>query len=536
MPNLVKITISKVQLTENIQFMDKIKILWADDEIDLLKPHVIFLEEKGYAVTAVLSGNEAIEKISEQKFDIVFLDENMPGLSGLETLQQIKEKSPSIPIIMITKSEEESIMEGAIGSKISDYLIKPVNPKQILLSIKKNLDSGRLVSEKTTMNYQQEFRNIGMNISNKLDYNEWVDIYNKLVYWELELEKLKERGMDEILKMQKNEANQVFCSYFENNYTDWLKDSENAPIMSHTVFRKKIAPHILNDSPLFLVVIDNLRLDQWHIIKPLINEHFWIDNEDAYYSIIPTTTQYARNSFFSGLLPSEIEKKYPDLWLNDEDEGGKNLHEPDLLEAQLKRLGKDVKHSYNKVLNQSYGRKLISDIPNMMQRPLNVIVYNFIDMLSHALTDTDIVRELAEDEAAYRSLTLNWFERSPLFEALKNIAARKGRVIITTDHGSVRVKKPIKIVGDKSVNSNLRYKQGKNLSYNAKEVFEIKNPADAFLPKVNVSQAYVFTREYSFFAYPNNYNHYVKYYSDTFQHGGISLEEIIIPVVHLLPK
>lgn len=516
--------------------MRKINILWADDEIDLLKPHVLFLEEKGYQVITVLSGTEAVEKIQGQPFDIVFLDENMPGLSGLETLTRIKDIAPSVPVVMITKSEEESIMEGAIGAKISDYLIKPVNPKQILLSLKKNLDSGRLVSEKTAMDYQQEFRQIGMQLSGRLDYTEWVEVYKKLVYWETALDKVTDKGMEEILKMQKNEANHVFSDFIENQYIDWLQDSENAPVMSHTLFRKKIAPAIQANNPLFLVVIDNLRLDQWQAIKPLVSEYFRIDEEDCYYSILPTTTQYARNAIFAGLLPSEIEKKYPNLWLNDEDEGRKNMHEPEFLEAQLKRLGKDVKHTYSKVLNQQFGRKLADDIPNMMQKPFHVIVYNFIDMLSHAMTDTDIVKELADDESAYRSLTLNWFERSPLFDALKNIAAKKGRVIITTDHGSVLVKNPVKIVGDKTVNTNLRYKQGKNISYNPKEVFEIKNPAQAFLPKVNVSQTFVIARENDFFAYPNNYNHYVKYYTNTFQHGGISLEEVIIPIITLLPK
>ena len=515
--------------------MSAIKILWTDDEIELLKPHIIFLEEKGYDVTTANSGDLALDLIAKDRFDIVFLDENMPGLSGLETLEQLKTSFPTLPVIMITKSEEEFIMDEAIGSKISDYLIKPVNPNQILLSIKKNLDLDRLVSEKTTTGYQQEFREIGMRLNERLDHEDWQEIYEKLVYWELEMEN-SESGMMEVLQMQKVEANHLFSRFIEQNYVSWLNDAESGPLMSHNLFRQKVANQISEDQSTFFVVIDNLRLDQWKYIKPLISELFWVDEESTYYSILPTTTHYCRNALFAGLMPSEIEKKYPNLWLNDEDKGGKNLHEKEFIGHQLKRLGHDVKYSYNKVLNLDYGKKLAEQIPNLFSNPLNVIVYNFVDMLSHARTDTEIIRELAEDESAYRSLTLSWFEHSPLYEALKQIAQKKGKLIISTDHGSVRVKEPIKIKGDKTTNTNLRYKQGKNLSYSEKDVFELKHPEDAYLPKVNVSQMFVFAGEDRFFAYPNNYHHYVNHYRDTFQHGGISLEEMIIPIIELTAK
>ncbi len=516
--------------------MTKIRILWADDEIDLLKPHIIFLEDKNYEVVAATSGSEALDLIDEQRFDIVFLDENMPGLSGLETLNSIKSAKPSLPVIMITKSEEESIMEDAIGAKISDYLIKPVNPNQILLTLKKHLDTARLVSEKTTIGYQQAFRNIGMSLHNNMTFEEWDDVYKKLIYWELELDKSNDSGMAEILDAQKVEANQLFSKYVEENYMDWLNGDEDAPLMSHNVFKEKVSPLITPDSTTFLIVIDNLRLDQWQILKPQIEEMFWVDKEETYMSILPTTTQYARNALFAGLLPADIEKLYPKLWMNDEDEGGKNLHEPELIATQLKRLGKETKFAYNKVLNPNYGRKVVSELSNQMNNAFNVIVYNFIDMLSHARTDTDIIKELAEDESAYRSLTLSWFDRSPLKEALKVMSEKKAKVIITTDHGSIQVKEPSKIIGDKTVNSNLRYKQGKNLSYEEDDVFAITKPAQAFLPKVNVSQTFVFAKSDKFFAYPNNYNYYVNYYKNTFQHGGISMEEMMVPIIQLSPK
>lgn len=516
--------------------MAKIKILWADDEIDLLKPHIIFLEDKGYEVTTTTSGAEALDLVDEHRFDLVFLDENMPGISGLETLSRIKSKHSSLPVVMITKSEEEYIMEEAIGSKISDYLIKPVNPKQILLTIKKNLDTSRLVSEKTTINYQQEFRSIGMSLHNNMTFDEWKDIYKKLVYWELELDKIEETGLNEILQTQKDEAGHLFSRFIEENYVDWLHGREEAPLMSPNVIKEKVAPHISDDKTTFLIVVDNLRYDQWEILKPKIREYFWIDEEDTYLSILPTTTQYARNALFAGLMPSEIEKMYPKLWVNDEEEGGKNLSEEELLGLNLKRLGKDTRYNYYKVLNQSFGRKVVDEIPNMMKNKFNVLVYNFIDMLSHARTDTNVIKELAEDESAYRSLTLSWFEHSSFMEAIKVLASKKAQVILTTDHGSIKVKNPSRVIGDKNVNTNLRYKQGKNLSYEAKDVFHIKEPKDAFLPRVNMSQSFIFAKNDLFFAYPNNFNHYVNYYRDTFQHGGISLEEMMVPLVKLTAK
>jgi len=514
--------------------MEKIKILWADDEIDLLKPHILFLEEKGYEVLSTQSGDDALDILDEKRVDIVFLDENMPGLSGLETLEIMKAKYPSLPIIMITKSEEEYIMEEAIGSKISDYLIKPVNPKQILLSVKKNLDTSRLVSERATSKYQQEFREIGMMLGDNLDADEWKELYKKLVYWELELEKSSESGMEEIFLMQKTEANMQFGKFIERNYIDWLNRPEDAPTLSHNLFKKHIIPELQkDDTPVFFVVLDNLRYDQWKTLRPIISKDFWIDDEDLFYSILPTTTQYSRNAIFAGMMPADIERRYPDKWVNDDEDDGRNMHEQFFIQEQLKRNNLNIKFTYNKVLNVSYGNKVLREVPSMFNNNLNVIVYNFVDMLSHARTDTQIVKELANDEAAYRSVVKSWLEHSTLLNILKEIAAREGKLIITTDHGSIRVKEASKIIGDKEVNTNLRYKQGKSLDYQAKDVLAIKNPEDAHLPKLNVSQAYIFAKDDKFFAYPNNYNHYVKYYKDTFQHGGISLEEMLIPVVKL---
>ncbi|MCF8457944.1 MAG: PglZ domain-containing protein [Bacteroidales bacterium] len=517
--------------------MSNIKLLWVDDEIDLLKPQVLFLESKGHSVSTTNNGDSAIEMVQKESFDVVFLDEQMPGLSGLETLTQIKRIYPALPIVMITKSEEESIMDEAIGSKIADYLIKPVNPKQILLSIKKIIDQKMLITRKTTSDYQSEFGKIGMMINDSLSYEDWVEVYKKLVYWELELDRSNDSSMEEVLKMQKTEANSTFARFIEKNYTDWFtRDIGDRPFLSPDIFKHKVFPHVDVNENVIVVLIDNLRYDQWKILQPAIRELFTVEKEELFYSILPTATQYARNAMFSGLMPSEIAKLYPNLWLNDDEEGGKNLHEEELLEKQIKRLGKKYKVHYDKVTNLKNGKRVVENFNHLMNFQLSVVVYNFVDMLSHARTDSEMIRELAGDESAYRSITLSWFEHSALLDFLKLAAEKKVKVILTTDHGTIRVNDAIKIIGDKDTTTNLRYKAGRNLNYKAKEVFAITKPETAYLPKSNVSTSYVFARKDDFFAYPNNYNYYVNYYKNTFQHGGISLEEMIIPLIVLKPK
>ena len=510
------------------------KILWADDEIELLKPHIMFLEAKGYKVDAVNNGSDAVEKSNLTNYDIIFLDENMPGISGLEALTRIKEVKPYVPVVMITKSEEEYIMEEAIGSKIADYLIKPVNPNQILLSLKKNLNQERLVSVKTNSVYQQEFRNLGLQLSGRLDAEEWTEMYLKLIYWELELDKIEDKGMLQVFEMQKKEANQQFTKFIKQNYLEWLNGTEEAPMMIHKLIKDRVSPKL--DRKTVLLVIDNLRFDQWKMLEPIFSKYFQIEKEECIFSILPTATHYARNALFSGLMPSEMAKLHPQLWKNEEEEGGKNLHEKEFLEIQLKRLGKQIKWSYHKITNLEAGKKLSEQFHQWKENDLTAIVYNFVDMLSHARTEMEVIRELAENEAAYRSITVSWFEHSPLLEIIKKISEAGLQLMIATDHGTVRVTNPVKIVGEKSTNSNLRYKVGRNLSYQAKDVFQIAQPSDAFLPKSNLSSEFVFAGENDYFVYPNNYNQFVNYYNNTFQHGGISLEEILIPFITLQPK
>ncbi len=517
--------------------MQRYSILWADDEIDLLKPHILFLRNKGYDVTPVNSGSDALDKCNEQNFDVVFLDENMPGMTGLETLSQIKATKPALPVVMITKSEEEHIMEEAIGAKIADYLIKPLNPNQILLSVRKILDGKRLVTEKTTQGYQQDFRNIAMAYNDRIGHEEWADIYKKLVFWELELDGADNKSMAEVLDMQKSEANSNFAKFVMENYEDWLNDPKaEKPLLSHQLMKKKVFPLINPQEPVFFFLIDNLRYDQWKILESILQEYFNVDEESVYYSILPTTTAFARNAIFSGMLPSEMEKYHSDLWVNDDEEEGKNNNEDQFLQRQMQKARIDAKMSYHKIININQGKSLVDSFNNLMTNSFNVIVYNFVDMLSHARTDMAMIRELAPDESAYRSITRSWLMHSPLLELFRRLAEKKVKVVVTTDHGTIRVKRPYKIIGDKNTNTNLRYKQGKNLGFDEDDVLVVRKPERFFLPKINVSTAYVFTVEDYFFAYPNNYNYYVNYYKDTFQHGGVSLEEMIVPFVQLSPK
>ncbi len=512
------------------------QILWADDEIDLLKPHIMYLQSKGYDVDTAINGNEAVSMALNKHYDLVFLDENMPGGNGLDALQEIKVKHPMLPVIMITKNEEEHIMEDAIGSKIADYLIKPVNPAQILLSIKKNLDTSRIVSQKTMQGYQREFMNIGMSLSDNLNATEWAEVYRKLVYWEMNLQNAEESGMTEVFETQKADANRNFSRFISSNYKSFLNQTGNeGPVMSHNLLRRQVLP-LLGEQPVFFILIDNLRYDQWKTIENMVSTRFRVESDDIYLSILPTATQYCRNSIFSGLLPLEIEKRFPKLWSNDEDEGGKNLYEEEFLVDLISRLRIEAKVSYTKITNLDAAKELVNKTNNLFNNDLNVVVYNFVDAFSHARTDVRIVRELAEDEAAYRSVTASWFEHSPLWEAMQIMANKGAKVVITTDHGSVRVKDAIKIVGDKNMTTNLRYKTAKQMTYNANEVFEARKPQELFLPTQHISSGFVFAKDYDFFAYPNNYNYYVNYYKNTFQHGGISMEEMLCPLVTLSAK
>ena len=513
-----------------------IQILWVDDEVDLLKPHRLFLLDKGYEVTPCNNGLEAIEIIDLHNFQAVLLDENMPGLDGLETLALIKGKLPSLPVIMVTKNEEEHIMEDAIGSKISDYLIKPVNPNQILLSLKKNLLHRDLIAEKTTRNYQQEFRKISLELMDLKSFSDWEKFYKKMVHWELQLETLVDPGMIEIFESQIKEANNLFSKFIAAEYEGWMLDPVSAPELSHTVFKNKIKPLLKGTQPTLLLVIDNLRMDQWKTIEPILLDFYTKDSEESYYSILPTATQYARNALFSGLTPLKIATEFPKWWKNDSEEGGKNLFEKELLEQQLKKLRVDGKTSYHKITNLKSGKLLSKSLNNHKKEKLTAVVYNFVDMISHAKSEMEIIKELASDNKAYRSLTASWFKNSPLLEILLEAKKLNFQLIITTDHGTINVDQAVEVVGDKHTSSNLRYKTGRSLTYPSSKVYEVSSPKSIGLPQTSINNKYIFALNYNYFVYPQNYNHFATLFNNSYQHGGISMEEVIIPFVVLQPK
>ncbi|HOU98881.1 MAG TPA: PglZ domain-containing protein [Bacteroidales bacterium] len=516
---------------------NKFRVLWVDDEIDLLTPYFQFLNGKGYELSSVSNGNDAIELIRNQVFDLVLLDENMPGMSGLQVVDEIKKIKPQLPIIMVTKSEEENIMDSAIGSNIADYLIKPVNPNQLLLAIKKVFDKVKLVSEKSLQLYQSEFNKLSQQITFADNIDDWKNIYKNIIYFENQLEQTDNDSMLGVLQAQRIESNHSFCKYIKNNYVQWFSDTKSSlPLNSANLLSKKYFPLLKSEPKMALILIDNLRFDHWEAISKFFYNDFNIES-DLYLSILPTTTSYARNALFAGLMPSEIEKIFPEIWKNDDDEGLKNLYEEELMKKQCLRLGVSDSFFFKKIIANNDGRNFSENIHNTIQKYNHgVVIYNFIDILSHSQTESRTMRELANSDESYRSLVVSWFEHSPLFEIMKKLAEEKYTLFVTTDHGSIRVEKPIKVIGERNLNTNLRYKQGRNMNYNPKEVFEIKDPAKVYLPKSMVTSSYIFATQNDFFAYPNNYSQYVGMYRNTFQHGGVSMDEMLVPYAILKTK
>lgn len=508
------------------------RILWADDEMELLRPHLLFLERKGYDVVTATNGTDAVELCKQQQFDVILLDEMMPGITGLQALERIKLIQPTVPVVMVTKSEEENIMNEAVGRNIADYLIKPVNPNQILLSLKKLIHRKELVAETTQTAYQQHFQQISMQMMDCCCWNDWAALYRQLVDWELKLVSA-DPALADMLRMQKAEANLGFAKFVKRNYVDWMQHHDFT--MNHDVMQHHILPMLKQGEKVFLVVFDNFRYDQWKAIETELTDYDI--TEQLCCSILPTATQYARNALFAGMMPSEIKQRYPDWWTEEDAEESKNLNEPHLIQAFLDRVRRRDTFSYHKINATDEAEQLLAEADELLQRnSLNVVVVNFIDMLSHARTESKMVRELAHDEAAYRSLTLSWFRHSAISQLLHRLSQTDCRVVLTTDHGSIRTDTPVKIIGDRNTNTNLRYKLGRNLACESRDVFTVKDPKSVFLPSPNISTSYVFATGNTFLAYPNNYNYYVAYYRNTFQHGGISMEEMIIPLVTLKGK
>lgn len=511
------------------------KILWVDDEIDLLKPHILFLEQKGYEVTPAKSGIDALSVLSEADFDLMFLDENMPGLGGLETLEQTKLLKPLMPVVMVTKSEEENLMNDAIGKKVADFLIKPVHPNQLLLTLKKLLHKNDILSQTLLSDYNRFFSEMTQKVGQASSLDDWKEIYQALSLWELDIEKHSPEIL-ELFEGQKKDAERLFGKFVTQNYEEWISSPPNRPILSPDLFKNKVFPLLDRGEKVCFLLIDNFRWDQWLSIKDLVGEYFSVQNEEMYLSLLPTATQYARNAIFSGLLPYQIAQTFPELWVDENSEEGKNLNEEPLIATLLERYRRKHSFSYTKIYDAQFAEKFLLRLPSLSSNDLNVVVLSFVDMLSHARTDNKMIRELAHSPAAYRSITRSWFKHSTAHKIIEQVARMGYKLLLTTDHGSIIVKNPVKIIGDRNTTTNLRYKIGKNMTYDTRELFTINQPERMGLPKLSIGESYVFCSESQFLAYPNNYNYYVSYYRDTLQHGGISMEEMLVPIVTLQPK
>lgn len=521
--------------------MKKNRILWVDDEIEMLRSHIIFLNEKGYEVETVTNGADAVSEVRNKQFDLIFLDEMMAGMGGLETLSQIKEINPNIPVVMVTKSEEESLMNDAIGSKIRDYLIKPVLPSQILMVCKKVLESKKISGEYVAKDYLHDFTEISRRLLENPDYEDWIDIYLKLVNWDLELDRHPEIDLKQTLFEQKKECNQEFSKFVEKKYKNWIdSEDEKSPMLTPKITENFVLPLLAQtDAPVFYFVIDCLRLDQWLVMEKHLRDLFTI-KKDYYYSILPTATPYSRNALFAGLFPSEIEKHYPDLWDSmKDDENSMNRYEKELLQFLLNRkkiiLRNELK--YIKIIDPEVGRSFEQNVLSHKKTNFMAVVVNFLDMIAHGRSDSSILKEIAPDESAYRSLTNSWFQHSSLLNTFKAIATiPKAKIVVTTDHGSIRALRGSKVLGDREASSNLRFKFGRNLKVEDKHALFIKKPSEYKLPDRGVSISYIIAKEDYYFVYPTDYHKYLSYYKDSFQHGGISMEEMILPIVTMESK
>ena len=511
-----------------------IKVLWIDDEIDFFNSHIIFLEKRGFQINKALSGNEGLLFLQKNKVDIILIDQNMPGLAGTETIKILKEKFDLIPIVMISQNTDENVINNALGQQVKDYLLKPVNPNQILLSLKKIFSNKDLIKSKTVENYQKKYQEINNEILECVSFEDWQLLYKKLVKWEILLSEIDDNEVVEILLSQKNYANNIFCSFVEKNYENALGDPSF--VTSINIFKKHVFPHLNSNESTLFILIDNFRFDQWKIIEPFISDHYNVEDELIYSSILPTTTQYSRNSIFSGLSPLEIMKQYPNYWSNEFDSLNKNKFENELLTEQLKRLGLNIKHKYLKLFESKDSRSFNTNISNLNKFNLTTIIYNFIDLISHAKKDVRFIKEIANSDKAYRDLTLTWFKNSELLETIKKSSELGYKIILTSDHGMINVFKPSKISGSKNISSNMRYKTSDQILAEPKDVIEFKNPNKIKLPSYSINSSFVFARSNSFFVYPNNYNEYVSMYKNTYQHGGVSMQEMFVPFLVMNPK
>lgn len=515
------------------------RILWADDEIELLKPHILYLEERGYEVTPVPTGEDAIVALGQKDFDVVLLDEMMPGLGGLETLERLQEKDASLPVILITKSEQETLMNEALGKRITDYLIKPVNPSQIFLAVKKVFESPDLVRSQAARDYVSHVQKLAMLDTGGLDWRQWIEVATELARWDLEVERLGDPGLEQAHADQRRELNAAFGRFVEQGYPNWVhSEPDNRPLLSHDLIGRYAAPRIRQGERVVIVVLDCMRMDHWLTIAPLLEPFFRVET-DYYYSLLPTATPYSRNAIFAGLLIDDLGRKHSDLWSErSDDERSRNRFERPLLERQLSRLDavpeKPLK--YIKIYTAEESQNVRKQVHSFDALGVVALVYNFLDILSHGRSESEILQELAPDEKAFRAVTRAWFQHSPMFETFQELSKMDCTVICTTDHGSVMGRRAARVQGSRETSTNLRYKFGVNLQVDSRQGITIKKPETYRLPAEGVNKNYILAKEDYYFVYPTRFHEFERQFRDTFQHGGVSLEEMIVPNAVLIPR
>lgn len=518
------------------------RILWADDEIDLLKPHIRFLEQKGYAVTAVPNGEDALAALERERYDVLLIDEMMPGLGGLETLDRLKQSDSTLPVILVTKSEEETLMEEAIGRRITDYLIKPVNPSQVFLACKRVFDAQKLQDSQRARDYVGEMQRWQMLDRRRLDWAGWVDLAVDVARWDVALDGAPEAGLQQAHADFRRGLDIDFGRLIEERYPGWAqaaaRGAGDRPMLSTDVVRRAVVPHLQAGTRVMFVVIDCMRLDQWFTLEPLLEEWYTIER-DYYCSILPTATPYSRNAIFSGLLPAQLFKTHPDLWQeSSNDERTKNRFERQLLELQLQRLRVTPPRGtkYLKIYDAEEANNTRRQINSFAGLSLVSMVFNFLDILAHGRSESEILQELAPDEAAFRAVMKAWFTHSPLYEIFQALASQDCVVVVTTDHGSVLGRRAALVHGNRDTSTNLRYKFGINLNTDPKQAIIVRRPMDYLLPDDGVNKNYVLAREDFYFVYPTRFHEFERQYRGSFQHGGVSMEEMVLPLVTLRPR
>jgi len=512
-------------------------VLWIDDEADLLESHRIFLREKGFEVDAATNADDAVEMLRRRPYGIVLLDEQMPGKRGLEAYHEIRELDPLLPIVMVTKSEEDATLREAIGVDVRDYLVKPINPRQVLTVITRVLEGPRIRQQHIARSFVDRFRAMELERERTLDWRGWVARYAEMVDWDIQLAQAREQSLYDALQALYPDLRREFAAYMKTAYPAWLRDLEgDRPPLSIDVVGEFLLPVLERSRGVVFVVIDCLRLDQWRVLQPLVAPLFDVELTH-HFSVLPTATPYSRNALFSGLFPGEIAARFPDWW-GDRDDESLNAHEKALLEAQLRELKVPAPVRYEKISSAHDAAELERRLGGAIANEgVSAFVFNFVDLLTHGRSESAILYQVAKDEIALRQITRQWFERSLLFALLKEAARRGVPVLVTSDHGSIHCQTPATVYAKRDATANLRYKFGEDLrAERAEHALLFSNADDLRLPRRGLGANTLLAVGDTFFVYPTKLREYQTRYRGSFLHGGVTPEEVILPVALLTPR